>query len=173
MGASSIETERLVIIPMTYSMVNSVLFGDKKIFEKSGIMLNDKWPRQDTFDIMNYIKDTMPKNDEASGFDVWIIVNKNDMRIIGDAGFKGEPDENGNVEIGFGLIDEEQRKGYGFEVASSLINWALQQKNVKVVKADCLIGNVGSIKVLERCGLHEIHRDHDYIYWEKDKHDRR
>lgn len=94
-------------------------------------------------------------------------IKKNDMSIIGDAGFKGEPDDSGNVEIGFGLIDEEQRKGYGYEVASLLINWASQQNNVKVIKADCLINNVGSIKVLKKCGLNEIHRDHDYIYWEK------
>lgn len=167
MGASSIETERLIIMPLTYSMVNSVISGDKKGFEKLGIIFNAKWPRQDTIDILNFIKDSMPKNDVASGFHVWIIIKKNDMSIIGDAGFKGEPDDSGNVEIGFGLIDEEQRKGYGYEVASSLINWATHQNNVKVIKADCLINNVGSIKVLMKCGLHETHRDHEYIYWER------
>lgn len=73
MGASSIETKRLIIMPMTYSMVNSVISGDKKDFQKLGIIFNDNWPRQHTIDILYFIKDSMPKNDVASGFDVWII----------------------------------------------------------------------------------------------------
>lgn len=152
---------------MTYSMVISVIDGNKEELGKLGINLNAKWPRQDTLDILYFLKDIMNKNDEVSGFDVWMIVKKEDMSVIGDAGFKGNPDENGKIEIGFGLIDEEQRKGYGYEVAHSLLSWASRQMNVKVIVADCLIDNVGSIKVLKKCGMQEIGRDNVYIYWEK------
>jgi len=43
------------------------------------------------------------------------------MTAIGDAGFKGGPDETGAIEIGFGLDEEEQRKGYGYEAANALM----------------------------------------------------
>jgi len=148
-------------------MVNSILVGDNSIFEKLGINLNGKWPLTDTMDILNFIKDTMNKNDDVSGFDVWMVVKKENMTVIGDAGFKGEPNDSGEIEIGFGLIDEEQKKGYGYEVASSLIEWASQIDKVKVIKAECLIDNIGSFKLLEKCGMIETKRDNEFIYWEK------
>lgn len=167
MGAANIETNRLIIIPITYSIACSILKGDNKVFERLGINTNGKWPVQDTLDILNFLKDTLSLNDDANGFGVWMVVKKEDMIVIGDAGFKGEPDENGEVEIGFGIIEEEQRKGYGYEVASALINWASQNGNVKVIKADCLIDNIPSINLLRKCGMCETYRDSELIYWEK------
>jgi RimJ/RimL family protein N-acetyltransferase len=167
MGINNIITDRLIIIPMTYSIVSSILSGNNKEIEKLGVNLNGKWPLQDTLDILLFTKDNMKKNDEVSGFEVWMVVKKEDMTVIGDAGFKGEPDENGEIEIGFGLIKEEQRKGYGYEVASSLIKWASQKDIVKDIKADCLIDNIGSIKILKKCGMCEIKRDNELIYWKK------
>ncbi len=167
MVAHNIVTDRLIIIPMTYSMVCTVLSGNNEEYEKLGVNFNGKWPLQDTFDILHFIKDKMNKNDYIDGFDVWMVVKKEDMTVIGDAGFKGEPNENGEIEIGFGLIEEEQQKGYGYEVASSLIEWASQKNIIKAIKADCLIDNIASIKLLKKCGMREIERDNELIYWEK------
>jgi len=162
-----IVTDRLIIIPMNYSIVCSVLNGDHIETDKLGIQVSAKWPLPDTIDILNSIKDTMPKNNDITGFDVWMAVKKTDMVFVGDAGFKGEPDVDGRIEIGYGIIEEEQRKGYGYEIASSLMSWASKQSNVKTIAADCLLDNIGSIKILEKCGMNEIRRDHELIYWEK------
>lgn len=163
----NIVTDRLIIIPITYSLMCSVLNGDTEELKNSGINMNGKWPRKDTYDILHFLKDIMQKHNEASGFDIWMVVKKEDMTVIGDAGFKGKPDENGMIEIGFGLIEEEQGKGYGLEVASSLMEWAGKQRNVKTIIADCLLNNYASIKVLEKCGMNEVRRDSELIYWEK------
>ena len=166
MTAHNISTDRLFIIPMSYAIVHSVLKGENKELDKLGIKTNGKWPLADTIDILNFIKDDMEKSDEPSGFDVWMVVKKGDMTVIGDAGFRGKPDENGEIEIGFGLIKEEQRKGYGYELASGLLSWAFSQKGVKTIKADCLKDNNASINLLQKCGMNEINRDEEMIYWE-------
>ncbi len=168
MEAPKIITDRLIIIPMTYSMICAVLSGTHKELEQLDIHLSGKWPLQDTLDILNFISNNMNKDDRISGFGVWMVVKKENMTVIGDAGFKGEPDENGEIEIGFGLIEEEHRKGYGYEVASSLIEWVSRNKAVKVIKADCLINNTGSITILKKCGMREVNRDGEFIYWEKE-----
>lgn len=167
MKIDNIVTDRLTIVPMTYSLVDSVLSGKNDELLKFGIHPNGKWPLQDTLDMLNYVVNTMDKNDVVSGYDVWIVVKNEDMTIIGDAGFKGAPDENGEIEIGFGLIEDEHRKGYGYEVASALIQWASQNNKVKAIKADCLIDNMGSISLLKKCGMNEVSRDNEMIYWEK------
>lgn len=169
MAASNIDTERLIIIPMNYSLMCSVLENRYEGLAELGIKRSMEWPRQDTLDILNFLKDNLENSDEVSGFDIWMIVKKEDMTVIGDAGFKGPPDENGDIEIGFGLIDNEQRKGYGYEAANALINWAFSQEDVRKIKADCLIDNYGSIRVLEKCKLYEVSRDNEFIYWELNK----
>ena len=162
----NITTDRLIIISMSYAMVNSVLHGDDLELEKLGISTNGKWPLQDTLDILHLVANNMPKNGEPDEFDVWMIIKKADMTIIGDCGFKGGPDENGAIEIGFGIISEEWRRGYGFEAANALIKWAFSQNGVRTIKADCLPDNIGSVRVLEKCGMHEIKRDNEWINWE-------
>ena len=167
MGASPIVTERLILIPMTLSMVNALLRNSKTDFVPLGISFHKDWPRQDTLDILSFLKDVMATTEEASGFDIWMVIRKDGMLVIGDAGFKGAPDEHGHIEIGFGLVEDAQRQGYGYETAQALINWASRREEVKVVMADCLLNNSGSVKVLKKCGMREFRRDDAYIYWEK------
>jgi ribosomal-protein-alanine N-acetyltransferase len=168
MTVSNIDTERLVIIPMSYSLMCSVLENKYEALTELGIRRHTDWPRQDTLDILNFLKDSLDCDNEVSGFDIWMIVKKEDMTIIGDAGFKGLPDEDGNIDIGFGLVDDEQRKGYGYEAANALINLAFSQDGVRRIKADCLINNYGSKRVLEKCKMREVSRDNESIYWELD-----
>ncbi len=167
MSVSNIETERLILMPMTHKMMHTLIENNTDEVTKLGLQLHEKWPRQDTLDILWFLKDLIKSDEDISGFDIWMVIKKDGMQIIGDAGFKGKPDDDGKIEIGFGLVDDEQKKGYGLEAARGLMDWASQQQGVKTILAECLLDNVGSIKVLTRCGMTETRRDHEYIYWEK------
>ena len=57
-------------------------------------------------------------------FTYWIIVHKEDAIGIGLIGFKGTPDENGSVEIGYGIDEAYRRSGLMSEAVSSLVKWA-------------------------------------------------
>lgn len=41
----------------------------------------------------------------------------------------------------------------------------LKLDGVKTLKADCLIDNLASIRILEKIGLKEVYRNDDYIFW--------
>lgn len=104
---------------------------------------------------------------EGTGFDtIWMIIKKEDSTVIGDLGFKGNPDEKGVVEIGYGIVKDEWGKGYGYEAVKALINWGFSNSLVQCIKADCLHDNIGSIKILEKVGMKEVSRNQDYIFWE-------
>jgi len=81
------------------------------------------------------------------------------MLIIGHGGFKGEPDEKGQIDIGYGLMKSERRKGYGYEAVKALVKLGFEQENVRKIIADCLIDNIGSIRILEKVGMSEVKRD--------------
>lgn len=169
MSLANIKTERLILIPITLEMTISLLNGSNKEIKKLGIKADKKWPTEDTMDILPIIQVSLEKDKVPSGFETWMIVRKDDMRIIGDAGFHGKPDEKGEVEIGYGLVDHERKRGFGFETAKAISDWAFSNDSVKVLKADCLIDNVPSIRILEKIGFNEVNRDKELIYWRLDR----
>ena len=166
MNLKNILTERLIIVPVTLGITRALLDGSNKEIEKLGIKVDEKWPTEDTKDILPIINRSLEKARIPSGFEFWMIVKKDSMQVIGDIGFHGKPNEKGEVEIGYGLIEKERGKGFGFEALRAIMDWLSTQDSVRVIKADCLISNIPSIRILEKVGMKEINRDENLIYWE-------
>ena len=72
--------------------------------------------------------------------------------IIGSLSFKGIS-ENGIVEIGYGINDGYENKGYTTEAVGAVVKWASEQFNVKQIEAEAEEDNYASIRVLEKCGF--------------------
>lgn len=85
---------------------------------------------------------------------------------VGDLGFRGPPDDEGTVEIGYRVRDEHRRRGYATEAAGALVRWALAQEGVARVVATCERTNSGSIAVLERIGMRCVLERHGMLRWE-------
>ncbi|WP_160680503.1 GNAT family N-acetyltransferase [Clostridium sp. C8-1-8] len=166
MNLNNIITDNLILIPVTLEITEALLAGSSEEIEKLGVTIDEKWPTDDTKDILPFINQSLEKDKVPSGFEFWMIVKKANMKVVGDIGFKGKPDEKGEIEVGFGLVENERGHGLGFEALKAIIDWAFSQQNVKVIKADCLIDNKPSAGILEKVGMKEIDRDKDYIYWE-------
>lgn len=82
----------------------------------------------------------------------WRITLKSDHTYIGDLGFKGPVKENA-VEIGYGVLPEQEGKGYTMEAVQAMTQWAFAQENVVFVEAETEPGNNASQWVLEKCGF--------------------
>jgi RimJ/RimL family protein N-acetyltransferase len=96
-----------------------------------------------------------------------IIVHTVDQAVIGDIGFIGRPDEEGNVEFGYSIVPEYRGKGYATEAARAIIEWAFKQPGVMRVTADCLNDNHASIRVLEKAGMRQIEPEGNLLCWER------
>lgn len=166
MSLENIKTERLVLIPVTLDITRSLMHRKTIELENLGIVTDGTWPTDDTMDILPIINKSLEKDKIPSGFEFWMIIKKDNFKVIGDIGFHGKPDEKGEVEIGFGLIADERAKGYGYEALRAIMDWTLSQESVKVIKADCLVENKPSAAILEKAGMKEINRDKCLIYWE-------
>ena len=70
--------------------------------------------------------------------------------MIGNGGFKGFPNKNGEVEIGYSIIELYHGRGFATEAADGLIGWAFSNEKVKKVVAQTLVGIRPSIRVLEK-----------------------
>ena len=82
---------------------------------------------------------------------IWIIERKDGCKV-GDLCFKGRNDD-GSVEIGYGILPEYQGRGYATEAVEAMVSWALCQSGVRRVEAETEPDNKASQRVLEKCGF--------------------
>ena len=76
--------------------------------------------------------------------------------LIGNGGFKGPPDDEGTVEIGYSLLPPYRNKGHTTEAVQALVSWAFERPEVARVIAEAQPGNTASIRVLQKAGLDEV-----------------
>lgn len=100
-----------------------------------------------------------PANDPSFGM-YWIVLResaKNGGRaLVGAAGFKGMPSDDGTVEIGYGVLPEHQRCGYATETVRAFLAHAFASAKVRRVTVETYPHLAPSIGVIEKCGFRFI-----------------
>jgi ribosomal-protein-alanine N-acetyltransferase len=99
----------------------------------------------------------------------WLIVIRQSRFGAGLIGFKGLPDAQGNVEIGYGIDPVARRQGYVTEAVTALIQWAFQFDACQVIQADTLKTNLGSRRVLQKVGMTVYEETADKLFWRLEK----
>lgn len=85
--------------------------------------------------------------------------------MVGDICFYGEPNEEGEVEIGYGTYSAYQGNGYMTEAVAALIRWALEQPSVKTILASTNKTNVASYSVLVKNGFEKVGESDELFSW--------
>ncbi len=107
------------------------------------------WPHADTFDALR----PLAEHPEHTGPGTFLILR--DQVVIGDCGWFGPPDEDGEVEIGYGLAPSARGHGYATSAVSLLLDWVAAQ-GARSVRAEVLPGNTASLRLLDRLGFQDV-----------------
>ncbi len=161
----TLETKRLKLLPFSLELKKATITEKARLAEILGVHVPDSWPGTDMTEALPLFVEAMEKDSAGSVWD-GIIIHKADQVAIGSIGFKGGPDETGMVEIGYAIIPEYQGQGYVTEMAHRLITWAFQIQGIKVITAECLDDNIGSIRVLEKVGMRRLEAEGNMLKWE-------
>ena len=88
----------------------------------------------------------------AEGADPWrhgfAVIDNASESVIGSAGYKGAPDDEGAVEIAYAIVPSMQNRGYATEAASALVNYAFSDPRVRLLRAHTLPAKNASTRVL-------------------------
>jgi [ribosomal protein S5]-alanine N-acetyltransferase len=158
-------TGRLILVPFTTQICTGVLNNDYSDLFKMGLKKGQSWPDADVIETLPKIINNLSRVGAPTGFESWMIIKKDTLEIIGDLGFKGFNHEEENVDIGYGIIKEERRKGYAEEAAAALIAWAFSNAMVKAITASCAVDNIGSMNLLRKLHFTQINTQHGMIGW--------
>lgn len=163
-----IETERLILRPLTYEQLLKYSNLDDSLEEE---LKTEKSSRSISPELREALDYGIIPNvaDETKNYlfsTLWTIILKATNKMVGDVCFKGEPNIDGEIEISYGTHFEFRRKGYMTEAVGEMLKWAKIQATVKKVLANTDKNNLSSQRVLRNNGFSKINEADGFIYWE-------
>jgi ribosomal-protein-alanine N-acetyltransferase len=139
------ETERLIC--------QSLTLNDYANFEAG---LEPKWdgftnPYKHLIEGPNPLKHRIPRVKKDPKFaEIGLVLAIAQREIIGSAGFHDYPDQNGMIEIGFGIVPEKQRKGYGLELLHGMWQAISSREDVKILRYTVSPENEASMHIIKK-----------------------
>lgn len=146
-----IETKRLIIKPLTYEQLVKYARCDNSLERE--LNLNET-ERNISPELKEALEETILPNvaDTTKNYlysTLWTAILKTENKMVGDLCIVGEPNTQGEIEIGYGTYEAFQGRGYMTEVVNGIIEWARTQPEVKSIVAYTDKNNVASFKVLQ------------------------
>ncbi|MBL8852189.1 MAG: GNAT family N-acetyltransferase [Planctomycetaceae bacterium] len=86
----------------------------------------------------------------------YTVIERASGTEVGGCAFMGPPDADGMVEIAYGIEPAHQGLGFATEAARGLIDFAFASGQVNLVRAHTRPDNTASLRVLAKCGFHDI-----------------
>jgi ribosomal-protein-alanine N-acetyltransferase len=140
--------EHVTLVPVPHAVAVAVLAGDPTAaLAAIGLTPGRDWPHDDTADALRALAEHGSPGDESE----WLVVV--DGEVVGECGWRGGPDAQGDAELGYGLARPYRGRRLGGEAVGVLVAWAAQQPGVRRLIARVLPGNEASWRLLLRLGF--------------------
>jgi len=150
-----IETKRLIIKPLSYDELVKHIRSPRELSDEMSLKPSSSLMDEQTQEAI--LTDLLPNLSDATKnplfYTMWIIIEREENAIIGGVCFHGEPDINGEVEIGYGTDYDYRNRGYMTETIDGMILWARDNDKIRVINAGTDKSNLSSIRVLEKNGF--------------------
>ena len=171
-----LETPRLFLIHPPLEVLKTRLLKDHFTAFVADLNLEVTFPPEYPGDVLEFLESWTAHvelhghpSDQPGG----CVIHKLERLAIGQIGFKGQPDTDGSVEIGYGLNATHHNLGYGTEAVGAMVNWALEFGFAKRVSAATLMSNLASNRLLEKLEFVQVRtrfdaeEGRDLIVWER------
>jgi RimJ/RimL family protein N-acetyltransferase len=147
------ETPRLICNPLTLSEYESFKLGKEPIWNG---FTN---PFKHLIDGPSPLSFRIPKvelNHDFAEIGLVLGITKSTLEIVGSAGFHDFPDENGMIEIGFGIVPEKQNQGYGVELLRGMWKMICKRSDVKTLRYTVSPENKPSMHIINKFGFKKV-----------------
>ena len=150
----TISTERLLLIAADKISVEMEMKDLAHLSKYLNAVVPGDWPPPlNDENSAKWFLEFLRRNPNGVGWGMWYFCEKSKNILIGNGGFKGKPDANGSIEIGYSIIPDHQKKGFATEAVTGLVNWAFSDPKVKRIIAHTLPELQASINVLLKSGF--------------------
>jgi ribosomal-protein-alanine N-acetyltransferase len=148
-------TDRLRLVAGTEALAAAEIKDEAEFARLLGVLVPETWPPENLRDVLGYFYALHLEHPEWEGWLTWYAVRIDSAHPIlcGSVGFRGPPDEQGMVEIGYSVLPGFEGRGLATEAVAGIVQWAKQQPEVREIEAETNTDNEASIRVLEKNGF--------------------
>ncbi|PSL49331.1 RimJ/RimL family protein N-acetyltransferase [Chitinophaga niastensis] len=139
------------MLPCSLEHFELLLQGNDHLADLLGISIEDGWTDYPEMVLVAY--DKLRNDPSMLGWFFYLVLHRNDKRLIGAGGFKGKPDDQGLVEMGYEIAADYRERGLGTEMAKALIRFAFGHSYVQRVIAHTEEEYNASVKILQKAGM--------------------
>ena len=162
-----IETERLVLKPLTHDQLIKYIRLDNSL--EAELNLNQT-ARTISPELKEALEQTILPNVADTGKNylfstLWTVISKEENKMVGDLCFVGEPNTEGEVEIGYGTYEEFRKRGFMTEAVSGMIRWAEKQPDIRTIIASTCKSNIDSYSILKRNNFIKSGETETHYFW--------
>jgi RimJ/RimL family protein N-acetyltransferase len=144
---------RLSLIP--FDALEALLSGDlDRAGAITGVRLPPFFLTQDW--LWRYRRDQILREPASAPWLVRAVVAEPAGIVVGHAGFHGPPDDAGMVEIGYTILPEHRRRGYGRAAVAALLAEAAASPEVRTVRASISPDNAASLALARSFGFAQV-----------------
>lgn len=139
------------IEPVTVAQLERLLEGDAAFTQSYGIPVAERW-----IEFPEALPPTLQALRERAQVEPWwayLVFERATGTLVGMCGFKGPPDLDGAVEIGYGIAPDRRGRGYATAAARALLRIAFDDPRVRLVRAHTLPVRNASNRLLARLGF--------------------
>jgi [ribosomal protein S5]-alanine N-acetyltransferase len=164
---TTIETERLILMPLTYEALLQYTQNDGTLEKHLNLAPSQ---RQISPALKEALEQTILPGVKAAGENyffstLWSVILKAEQQMVGDLCFMGMPDEQGAIEVGYGTYEAFWGRGLMTEALGGLLRWAEQQPGVRMVTAKTEPSNAASYAVLAKNGFQKTAEGEGVYHW--------
>ncbi|PWV47725.1 GNAT family N-acetyltransferase [Chitinophaga sp. S165] len=162
-----LQTARLIIQPLTYDQLVKYIRADHSLEAELQLKPVSMTISEDLKDALEQaiLPNVADSQRNYLYYTLWTIISRDENNMVGDICFVGEPNEAGEVEIGYGTYEHQRGKGYMTEAVKAMIEWTAQQPGIKGIIASTLKDNTPSYAVLQKNGFMKTGESADLFHW--------
>lgn len=142
----------VTIVIATRALLDAEEAGVADLAAELDVVAPGEWPPQyNGPETRAWMRSLLEAHPGEPGYGAWYVVGN--RMLVGICGFKGPPDQDGIVEVGYSIIPTQQRRGFGSAAVGMLVERAFRDPRVRTVAAETLPALDASQALLSRCGF--------------------
>ena len=144
-----IETERLLLRKITFNDADDIYEYTSDQLVSQYVTWDHHETIMDTKGFIHFVNQQYTLKKLAP----WGIEYKDNGKLIGTIDFVSWQPKHFTAEIGYVITRAYWGKGMTTEATKALIDFGFTKMNVVRIQARCMIENIGSQRVMEKCGM--------------------
>ncbi len=152
-GGRVLTSERLELRPVSTADLEAFQRGMAALAEHLGVSVPEGWP---TFPEAFSFGANGHVGDAPLRYPALFFIDRAAGTLVGNGGFTGPPDREGNVELGYEIAPAFRNRGFASEAVGAMVAHAFSDEVVSAVVAHTLAEENASVRVLRKVGLRRV-----------------